>query len=81
MLSLKLLVVLFFGSAVLSDDFQSPCPGIFRYEPPKDQNKWYGVATLISDIELSGVWLKVILDRPAEQFGVRELIEQSLCLI
>lgn len=50
----------------------SPCPKFFQYEPPGSENdRWYGTVTLQSDSELSGVWLRLIFDRPSIQLGVR----------
>ena len=49
----------------------SPCPQIFSYEPRvQEEDRWYGVISLQTLEDLDGVWLKVILDRPAELLGV-----------
>ncbi|RZC39732.1 hypothetical protein BDFB_013205 [Asbolus verrucosus] len=48
----------------------SPCPAIFSYEPRgQEQDRWYGVISLQTKDDLDGVWLKIILDRPAELLG------------
>ncbi|XP_063924172.1 serine proteinase stubble-like isoform X3 [Zophobas morio] len=48
----------------------SPCPQIFSYEPRvQEEDRWYGVISLQTLEDLDGVWLKVILDRPAELLG------------
>lgn len=50
---------------------ESPCPRLFVYEPPGQENdRWYGIVTLISDSDLTGVWLRLIFDRPSLQLGV-----------
>lgn len=49
----------------------SPCPEVLRYEENLDEpGKWYGVITIKSPETLNGVWLRVILDRPAESLSV-----------
>ncbi|KAJ3653082.1 hypothetical protein Zmor_018999 [Zophobas morio] len=48
----------------------SPCPRLFKYEPQGAENdRWYGVVTLLSDSELSGVWLRLIFDKQSIQLG------------
>ncbi|XP_023310719.1 limulus clotting factor C-like isoform X1 [Anoplophora glabripennis] len=48
----------------------SPCPETFSYEPRGSENdRWYGVISLKTTEELTGVWLRLILDRPAELIG------------
>ncbi|KAJ8963550.1 hypothetical protein NQ314_005555 [Rhamnusium bicolor] len=48
----------------------SPCPKLFKYEPNNNENdRWYGQVTLLSDSELSGVWLRLIFDKPSSQLG------------
>jgi hypothetical protein len=50
----------------------SPCPRFFKYEPRGTENdRWYGTVTLLTDSDLSGVWLRLIFDRPSIQLGVR----------
>ena len=50
----------------------SPCPRLFKYEPQGAENdRWYGVVTLLSDSELSGVWLRLIFDKQSIQLGVK----------
>lgn len=53
---------------------KNPCPRILqigRYAPHPD--RWYGTITLTSDSDLSGVWLRMIFDKPFLQLGVRFL--------
>ncbi|CAH1118358.1 unnamed protein product [Phaedon cochleariae] len=49
----------------------SPCPRLFTYEPrnPNEPDKWYGRISLLSDSDLSGVWLRIILDKKSIQLG------------
>ncbi|KAI4455189.1 modular serine protease [Holotrichia oblita] len=53
-----------------AQQLESPCPRLFVYEPPgAAPDKWYGIVTLVSDYEISGVWLRIILDNPSLQLG------------
>lgn len=50
----------------------TPCPGLFSYEPrEKDSDRWYGEIIYSVAGNLTGVWLHVILDKPADILGVR----------
>lgn len=54
----------------LADQLVSPCPRLFQYEPPgAEPDRWYGTIQVQSTRELSGVWLRVVLDRPSIQLG------------
>lgn len=49
----------------------NPCPRLLLIEPNSPEpDRWYGTLTLISDADLSGVWLRIIFDRPSIQLGV-----------
>lgn len=49
----------------------SPCPETFSYEPRGSENdRWYGVISLKTAEELTGVWLRITFDRQAELIGV-----------
>ncbi|RZC34687.1 limulus clotting factor C-like [Asbolus verrucosus] len=64
--------ILFFLSFMVQVYSQliSPCPRLFKYEPRGSENdRWYGTVTLVSDSELSGVWLRLIFDKPSIQLG------------
>lgn len=52
----------------------SPCPDVFVYESSSSQedDRWYGVVSLRTPEDLDGVWVHIILDRPAELLGVRK---------
>lgn len=67
----KFLIVTFL-TTVSSQDFISPCPRIFKYElrNSNEPEKWYGQATLVSESDLSGIWLRLFFDKPALQLGV-----------
>lgn len=44
----------------------SPCPNIFQYESVDlEGGQWTGAASITTKEELSGVWLNVGLDSPA----------------
>ncbi|GJQ80664.1 hypothetical protein Trydic_g9248 [Trypoxylus dichotomus] len=59
-----------FATETNAQTSESPCPRLFAYEPPGNEtDKWYGFVTLLSETDLSGVWLRLILDRPALQLG------------
>ncbi|GLV36952.1 uncharacterized protein CBL_02213 [Carabus blaptoides fortunei] len=59
--------------APLSAQLVSPCPRLFEYEPPgTETDRWYGTIQIKSNRELSGVWLRIVLDRPSIQLGVSE---------
>jgi len=48
----------------------SPCPRFFVYEGKSPEpDRWYGIVTLLSDVDLSSVWLRLIFDRPSLQLG------------
>lgn len=56
------------------NDQESPCPRLFFYEPSGDEvDRWYGVVTLISDIDLNGVWLRLIFNKPSLRLEVMHL--------
>lgn len=48
----------------------SPCPEIFDYESKVENDRWYGVISLRSSEDLTGVYLNILLDRPAQLLGV-----------
>lgn len=55
----------------IAEQFVSPCPTIFNYEQfGQEPDKWFGNINFISDIELNGIWLQIILDGRAIQLGV-----------
>lgn len=79
MLTAILIGVIFFVKSGIEAQVVSPCPNLFIYEgksPEPDQ--WYGIVTLKSDTDLSGVWLRLIFDRPSLQLGVSFLNNLSL---
>ncbi|XP_031330073.1 limulus clotting factor C-like isoform X2 [Photinus pyralis] len=48
----------------------SPCPRLFVYEKKgSTPNRWYGLITLLTDKQLNGIWLRIILDQPSLQLG------------
>lgn len=49
----------------------SPCPNIFQYQPNDAQpGKWVGILNLDTEYALSGVWVKIILDRKVQNLQV-----------
>lgn len=58
-------------SIVEAQDFESPCPRLFVYEKKSaEPNKWYGIITVLTETDLSGLWLRIIFDEPPLQIGV-----------
>lgn len=50
---------------------QSPCPAILSYEPRDlEDDKWYGNIKLESEGDLTGIYINIVLDRPAQLLGV-----------
>ncbi|KAF5282664.1 hypothetical protein FQA39_LY17524 [Lamprigera yunnana] len=48
----------------------SPCPRVFVYEDTTTYfDRWYGIITVLSDSNLSGIWLRVLFDKPILQLG------------
>lgn len=61
------------GTQSVADQLISPCPETFTYEIiPTETDRWYGNLMIKSDQNLSGVWLRIILDRPSMQLGVSQ---------
>lgn len=49
----------------------NPCPDVLKIENEKVQpDRWDGVITLVKNVDLNGVWLRVIFDREILQLGV-----------
>jgi len=71
MISLQILAafaVLLVG--VNTQNFASPCPRLFVYDrKSKEPDRWDGIVTLLSDIDLEGVWLRLMFDRPSLLLG------------
>ena len=44
----------------------SPCPNVFQYEGEPEYDRWYGIMTFTSNIELVGLIYKIQLDRPGQ---------------
>ena len=58
-----------------STQFISPCPRLFKYEPElAEKGRWYGVFTVLSDMNITGVWLRLIFDKQSIQIGVKSCI-------
>lgn len=57
---------------VSSQELISPCPRLFKYEPrnPNEPDKWYAQATFIAESDLTGVWIRMLFDKPSIQLGV-----------
>lgn len=69
------IILLAFTLDVVSSQLVSPCPRLFHYEPQNNENdRWYGEMTLISDSDLTGLWLRVIFDRQSVQLGVSQVM-------
>lgn len=61
-----------FFTIASAQELISPCPRIFTYEPrnPNEPDKWYGQATFVADTDLTGVWIRMVFDKPSIQLGV-----------
>lgn len=65
-----LTIVTFFSEVFTQNP--SPCPDVFVYDTSSSQeDRWYGTISLRTAEDLVGVWVHVILDRPAELLGVK----------
>nr|XP_023012927.1 uncharacterized protein LOC111502961 [Leptinotarsa decemlineata] len=66
-----LIIFVLFLNTVSCQSWVSPCPKFFTYEPrnPNEPDRWYGRITLMSPDKLTGVWLRVIFDKPTIQLG------------
>lgn len=50
----------------------SPCPDLFRYLPNEaTAESWTGELTLKTDVDLSGVYLRLVLDQPPTDVTVK----------
>ncbi|XP_018571193.1 limulus clotting factor C-like isoform X1 [Anoplophora glabripennis] len=48
----------------------APCPDIFSYEPREDgSDRWYGKIQYSATNNLTGIWLQILLDKPADILG------------
>lgn len=71
MKSLFIVLVLSTFCAFISAQHPSPCPEVFQYDTTRQENgKWFGELTLNSEFPLSGVWIRIVLDRKIELLGV-----------
>ncbi|CAH0696692.1 unnamed protein product [Spodoptera exigua] len=58
------------GQVIEASDFVSPCPSVFKYEPPgTEAGKWYGVVNFTSEFTLYGLWMNIVLDGKADILG------------
>lgn len=49
----------------------TPCPEIFSFEPREEgSDRWYGEILYSPRNNLTGIWLHITLDRPADILGV-----------
>ncbi|XP_022832030.1 uncharacterized protein LOC111360359 isoform X1 [Spodoptera litura] len=68
--SLLVLIMSVTGQVVQASDFVSPCPSVFKYEPPgTEAGKWYGVVNFTSEFTLYGLWMNIVLDSKADILG------------
>ncbi|XP_018571207.1 chymotrypsin-C-like [Anoplophora glabripennis] len=47
----------------------TPCPEIFLYEPKTPGDRWYGVVRFSLRKNITGIWLRITLDQPADILG------------
>lgn len=56
------------------ETWQSPCPGLFRYEPEAQRNgEWTGVVTVTPQEDLGGIWVRLVFDGVPVNVEVRLL--------
>ncbi|XP_044763935.1 serine protease gd-like [Coccinella septempunctata] len=56
--------------SVEGQNFSSPCPRLFSYESKSiEKDKYFGNVRVETREELSGVWLKMLFDKPCVQLG------------
>ncbi|KAK9751266.1 Trypsin [Popillia japonica] len=61
-------IFVWFGIQTNAQDWTSPCPDVFKYHVERNRwNRWYGTITLLSDVDLEGIWVRVLFDGPVEQ--------------
>lgn len=54
-----------------SQTLVSPCPNLFEYDPQGVVgDRWSGTIKVTLDDELSGIWIRVVFDRPLMELGV-----------
>ncbi|KAF2882844.1 hypothetical protein ILUMI_23356 [Ignelater luminosus] len=41
----------------------------FTRAKKNETDKWFGIVTLLSETDLSGIWLRLVFDRPSLQLG------------
>ncbi|KAL3270852.1 hypothetical protein HHI36_021370 [Cryptolaemus montrouzieri] len=63
--------VIFMVLYVVRAQKPSPCPSVLQYNrEPGESDRWYAVITLSSNEPLTGIWLNIMLDRPADSLGI-----------
>lgn len=73
-------VLLIFSSFILAKcitdgQFVSPCPEVFQYIPAEaTANSWTGEITIKPDVDLSGVWMRIIFDNAPTELVVSILL-------
>lgn len=66
-----ILAVLTVSLNIATSQQPSTCPNILTHESRNlEDDRWYAVLTLESDEDLTGVYINVLLDRPAQLLGV-----------
>lgn len=56
---------------IVTGQQMSPCPKVLTYEPRNfEDDRWYGVLTFKSEEDLTGIYINIVLDRPAQLLGV-----------
>lgn len=56
---------------IVNSQQPSPCPNILSYEARNlEDDRWYASLTLESDEDLTGIFINIRLDRPAQLLGV-----------
>ncbi|RZC42474.1 proclotting enzyme-like [Asbolus verrucosus] len=54
----------------ITSALNSPCPHLFHYDSTDQPGQWTGTVTLLSDVELHGVWIRLIFDEKLTELDV-----------
>lgn len=56
---------------IVTSQQTSPCPEVLTYEPRDfEDDRWYGVLSFKPEEDLTGIYINIVLDRPAQLLGV-----------
>lgn len=62
---------LIYISIIEAQQLISPCPNLFTYDPEGViNNQWSGTIRVTTETELSGIWMRIIFDKPFSELQV-----------